>query len=116
MPWIETTRCNGCGMCIEECPVGAIQMQEETAVIFMDDCIRCALCHDLCTQEAVMHDSEKFDERIQANIEKTKHNMSACSRYLGKDDEAQKCLQRMIKHFTREKNIAEETIKVLKSL
>ncbi len=116
MPWIDETRCTGCGICIDECPVNAIQLQEETAIIDMELCIRCALCHDLCTQEAVMHDSDKVDERIKTNIKKAEHNMLACARHLGNDEEAQKCLKRMIKHFTREKHIAEQTVMALESL
>jgi len=117
MPWIDETKCNACGTCIDECPTGAIKMQEEkTAKIYMDDCIRCALCHDICPQEAVMHDSEKVNERIQANVARTKDNMTACIQYLGNEDEGRKCLKRMIKHFTREKGIAEKTIEALKKL
>jgi uncharacterized Fe-S center protein len=116
MPWVEDTRCNGCGICVEECPVDAIGIQEEKAKIDMEGCIRCALCHDICPQEAVMHDSAKVSERIQANVEKTKNNMEACVHYLGKAEEGQKCLQRMIKHFMRERTIAEKTIGELQKL
>jgi ferredoxin len=116
MPWIDDNRCDGCGTCVEECPVGVIEMQEEKARINMDGCIRCALCHDICPQEAVRHDSDKVAERIQTNVEKTKKNMEACFQYLGKAEEKQKCLQRMIKHFTRESNIAEKTVTELQKL
>ncbi len=113
MPWIDDTKCNGCGICVEECPVGAISIQEEKAKINMDGCIRCALCHDVCAQEAVAHDSDKVAERIQANVEKATKNMAMCIKYLDSEQEGQKCLRRMIKHFTREKNIAEKTIEAL---
>jgi ferredoxin len=116
MPWIDETKCDGCGTCVEGCPVGVIEMQEEKASINMDGCIRCALCHDICPQEAVQHDSDRVLERIQVNIEKTKKNMEACAQYLGEAEEKQKCLQRMIKHFTREKNIAEKTVAELQKL
>ncbi|KPK72630.1 hypothetical protein AMJ87_04150 [candidate division WOR_3 bacterium SM23_60] len=116
MPWIDDTRCNGCGTCVEECPVGVIKLHEEKAEIYMDGCIRCALCHDICPQEAVRHDSDKVGERIQTNVEKTRSNMAACATYLGNAEEEQKCLQRMIKHFMREKNIAEKTIVELQKL
>jgi len=116
MPWIDDTRCDGCGTCVEECPVGVIEMQEEVARIHMDGCIRCALCHDVCPQEAVMHDSDKVPSRIQDNVAKTKKNIEACIKHFGKKEEGDKCLQRMIKHFTREKNIAEKTIEKLEEL
>lgn len=116
MPWISGATCNGCGTCVEECPVGVIEMREDKARIDMDGCIRCAVCHDVCPQDAIMHDSDKVPERIQSNVEKTKKNMEACAQYLGKAEEKQKCLQRMIKHFIREKNIAEKTVVELQKL
>jgi ferredoxin len=116
MPWIDDTRCTGCGICIDECPVGAIEMEEDTAHILMDDCVRCAVCHDVCPQEAVMHDSEKVNERIENNIELTKRNITACIKHFGKEEEGEKCLNRMIKHFIREKNIAEKTVEALEEL
>lgn len=116
MPWIDEERCNGCGVCIDECPVGAIKMQEEIANIVMGECIRCALCHDICPQEAVMHDSEKVGERIQANVQETKRNIEGCIRYLGNAEEGEKCLQRMIRHFIREREIAEATVAEISKL
>jgi ferredoxin len=116
MPWVDDNRCDGCGICVEECPVGVIKMQEEKAKIYMGGCIRCALCHDICPQEAVMHDSDKVPERIMTNVERTKKNMEACAKYLGNIEEKKKCLYRMIKHFTREKNITEKTVEALEKL
>ena len=116
MPWIDINRCNGCGVCVDECPTVTIKMEEEKATIYMEGCIRCALCHDVCLQEAVRHDSDKVPIRIQNNVEKTKKNVAACIQYLGSEEEGQKCLQRMIKHFIREKDIAEKTVEALKKL
>ncbi len=31
MPWIDKNRCDGCELCIEECPVGAIVLIEGKA-------------------------------------------------------------------------------------
>jgi len=33
--------CIGCGICVEECPVDAIVMEDEMAEIYMNDCIHC---------------------------------------------------------------------------
>jgi NAD-dependent dihydropyrimidine dehydrogenase PreA subunit len=29
MPWVDKDKCTGCGICIEECPVGAISMEND---------------------------------------------------------------------------------------
>jgi len=53
---------------------------------------------------------------VKANVEETRYFMEACEKYLGDAKERQKCLHRMIKHFTKEKLVAEKTIEELESL
>ena len=59
MPWVDENMCVGCGICVNECPVDAINMENGKAVIDMKKCIRCKKCHEICPQKAVKHDSEK---------------------------------------------------------
>ncbi len=116
MPWIDKDKCSGCGICIEECPVGVIVMENETAKINMDGCIHCGKCHDVCPEEAVRHDSEKIPGKVKANVIEIKKFMDACAKYLGDVIEGQKCLNRMIKHFNQDKIVAEKTIEELEAL
>jgi ferredoxin len=39
MPWVHKDMCIGCGICVEECPVDAIVIENEVAEIHMSDCI-----------------------------------------------------------------------------
>jgi ferredoxin len=71
MPWIRSEDCVACGVCIEECPVGAISIDGGFAVIDERTCIRCGKCHDVCPQEAVRHDSERIPQEVAANVEWT---------------------------------------------
>lgn len=69
MPWIDKELCTGCQTCIDQCSVGAISMEENIAIINDDECIRCAVCHDVCQENAVRHDGERIPEEVQANID-----------------------------------------------
>ena len=116
MPWVDEEKCTGCNVCVEKCPVDAISMEEEKAEINMEECIHCGTCHSVCPQEAVRHDSEKIPEDIKANVEETKKFMELCAKHFGDAKEKGKCLQRMIKHFNKEKLVAEKTIEELEKL
>ena len=116
MPWIDEGKCTGCNVCVEKCSADAISMEDEKAKINMQECIRCGICHSVCPQEAVRHDSKKIPAEIKVNVEKTKTFMEACVKHLGDDKEGQKCLNRMIKYFNKEKLVAEKTMEELKKL
>ena len=116
MPWIDQESCTGCGVCIDECPVDAIVMQNESAEIDMSECIRCGICHDICAQDSIHHDSDKIPNLIQSNIEWTKRNMDFCVQVLGDGREGEKCLKRMIKHFKNQKMIVSRTLEALQTL
>ena len=116
MPWVDKDGCVGCGICVEKCPVGAISMEDGKAKINMEECIHCGICHSACPNEAVRHDSEKIPEDVKNNVEQTKKFMELCAKYLGDVKEKGKCLQRMIKHYNKEKIVAEKTIEELEKL
>ena len=54
MPWINEDMCVGCGVCVDDCPVDAIELKDDQkAFINEDECIRCGRCHEVCPEEAV---------------------------------------------------------------
>ena len=116
MPWIKEEDCDGCGVCVENCSVEVISLENNAAVIDMANCIYCGVCHDACPNGAVRHDSEKVPEKVEANVTKTKEYMYACAKYLGDTEEEQKCLSRRIKHFNNEKIVIEKTLEKLQML
>jgi uncharacterized protein (DUF362 family) len=48
-----TTRCVGCGLCIENCPANTIERLQGRAHIRSSNCIRCYCCHELCPVQAI---------------------------------------------------------------
>jgi uncharacterized protein (DUF362 family)/ferredoxin len=48
-----TERCIGCGFCVRHCPVQAITLVDNIAVMDHRICIRCYCCHELCPELAI---------------------------------------------------------------
>lgn len=51
---VDKEKCDGCGTCVEECPVEAISLvDEEYAVVDEEECTECEVCIDECPNEAI---------------------------------------------------------------
>lgn len=112
MPWIDEDKCVGCGICVKECPVEAISMRDDKAEMDMGECIRCGRCHTVCPQEAVRHDSEKIPQEIEENIRWVKKLM----KHYETDEDRRGFLKRIVKHFNKEKTVAEKTMEEIRDL
>lgn len=52
---IDQELCNGCGRCLKNCPVEAIQGEKkELHVILEDQCTKCGICREVCKYGAVI--------------------------------------------------------------
>jgi len=49
---VKLEKCTGCGDCVEICPVSAIKIEKEKAVI-NDECVECGACVNECPNEAL---------------------------------------------------------------
>ena len=112
MPWIKKEDCIACGVCLNECPVGAISMEDHTTRIDEKACIRCGRCHDVCPEEAVRHDSERIPEEVEANVEWTKELL----RHFDSLEEKRGLVERMKRYFNKERKVAEQSIDRLEQL
>ncbi len=112
MPWVRQEDCTGCGICIDECPVDAILMEDNLARIDMDECIRCGICHEVCPTGAVRHDSERIPQEVEENIKWTNDLME----YYETEEEIEAFIKRIKKHFIKEKRVAELTLERLDSI
>jgi NAD-dependent dihydropyrimidine dehydrogenase PreA subunit len=54
MVYVDTKRCDGCGICVEACPQGAIRLADEVAVIDSELCRETGACLEACPQSALL--------------------------------------------------------------
>lgn len=52
-PFVSLKDCVGCGDCVTYCPVNAITIKNEKAIIDQKKCIDCKLCVTSCTYNAI---------------------------------------------------------------
>jgi NAD-dependent dihydropyrimidine dehydrogenase PreA subunit len=53
-PIIDTDKCTGCGVCVEDCPNEVLVMKDDrSSVSDADECVECGVCVDNCPEEAI---------------------------------------------------------------
>jgi ferredoxin/flavodoxin len=77
---VNTERCTypTCTLCIDVCPVNAIDFSEQP-VVFRKNCLNCALCDKLCPQSAIEVDAETMQNRTQRRINMEKCTYPTCT-------------------------------------
>ncbi|MFH1239639.1 MAG: 4Fe-4S binding protein [Candidatus Diapherotrites archaeon] len=54
-PYIDSTKCTGCGTCIDVCPVGVFEKEGAKSVVKKpDECIQCRACEVSCPAKAIV--------------------------------------------------------------
>jgi len=59
-PCVDLSLCNGCGICVDECPDRAIFLAQEQARVDYGQCLSCGKCLGVCPQEAITAREQGF--------------------------------------------------------
>ena len=51
---VDAETCTGCETCVDTCPVEAIEMKDDLAVVDEETCTDCGECVDSCPVEAII--------------------------------------------------------------
>lgn len=57
-PVIEADECIVCGVCVDDCPQGVLELQDVATVVDEDSCIGCGVCLDSCPSGAITEIAE----------------------------------------------------------
>jgi Dissimilatory sulfite reductase (desulfoviridin), alpha and beta subunits len=54
LPMVQKDECTGCGICVDDCPSGAISLDGDgICTIDKEACTECGICVDACPAEAI---------------------------------------------------------------
>lgn len=61
---VEAPKCIGCSVCVDYCPMGAIEMKDGVAHVIENLCRGCQACQMACPQMAIVEDREATQKRM----------------------------------------------------
>lgn len=54
VPAIDSKKCDGCGTCVDICPVSVLEVKSKKCVVVNpDECIECRACEAACENGAI---------------------------------------------------------------
>ncbi|RGL09494.1 ferredoxin family protein [Collinsella tanakaei] len=52
-PVIDADECIACGVCVDACPAGVLELNDVATVADEDSCVACGACQDACPAGAI---------------------------------------------------------------
>lgn len=50
---VDADLCSACGICVDECPSGVIDLEDIAVMARPEDCTECGICVDVCPNGAL---------------------------------------------------------------
>ncbi len=50
---VDSNLCSACGICVDECPNGVIDLEDVAVMARPEDCTECGICVDACPNGAL---------------------------------------------------------------
>ena len=66
--FVYEPQCNGCVVCVKACPTKAIRIQNERAVILLDNCVHCGECIRVCPQKAISPKGSTYKDTTRFKV------------------------------------------------
>lgn len=84
---IDSKKCSGCGLCIDDCPSKVLQLESNAAFCTKEHCLNCFHCMAICPEKAVSstdadpseiveYNSQEFDINPNVFLNAIKHRRS----------------------------------------
>jgi len=68
MIYVDSSRCSGCGTCVDACPTGAMHMENSIAIVDQTLCKECEACLGVCPELAILSVSEPAKASLPASV------------------------------------------------
>jgi len=86
---VDTEKCKGCGICVKNCPLDAIEVKDEKAVT-NENCVSCGICSRVCPFDAIQKTGERGPKNTTCthcpvNCSVPRGKTGACKRYTNVD-------------------------------
>ena len=50
---VDAEKCDGCGVCVQSCPMDALSMKDNKPYLRYDECWYCGACAEDCPRQAL---------------------------------------------------------------
>jgi len=75
-PTVDEEKCQGCGECVDVCPVEVFELQGEKSVpVNAEECLGCESCVEVCEPGAITVEEDETEEAVElttsAKLDKT---------------------------------------------